>query len=182
VGTASVHFHNKFSNSHDFHYFLFYPEEHLFEREQAAVHFLEVEYTAAVKSLPHSKQLAFSRDVINPQDGHILCVPYSAIRGLSLRIQWSSRGASRTISRPKEILVALINATLLGESCHTGWADHNSLKSQRVGELQMDWLRSEDLKEEKNVTAPILIIAVDALCHCQVGARRTIARHASSGC
>jgi hypothetical protein len=27
------------------------------------------------------------------------------------------------------------------------------------GELQMDWLRSEDLKEEKNVTAPIVIIA-----------------------
>jgi hypothetical protein len=25
--------------------------------------------------------------------------------------------------------------------------------------LQMDWLRSEDLKEEKNVTAPIVIIA-----------------------
>jgi hypothetical protein len=28
-----------------------------------------------------------------------------------------------------------------------------------VGELQMDWLRSEDLKEEKNVTAPTSIIA-----------------------
>jgi hypothetical protein len=31
-------------------------------------------------------------------------------------------------------------------------------------ELQMDWLRSEDLKEEKNVTTPIIIIAVKALC------------------
>ena len=30
----------------------------------------------------------------------------------------------------------------------------------KVGELQMDWLRSEDLKEEKNVTAPVIIIAV----------------------
>ena len=29
-----------------------------------------------------------------------------------------------------------------------------------MGELQIDWLRSEDLKEEKNVTAPVLIIAV----------------------
>jgi hypothetical protein len=29
-----------------------------------------------------------------------------------------------------------------------------------VGELQMDWLRSEDLKEEKDVTAPGIIIAV----------------------
>jgi len=28
----------------------------------------------------------------------------------------------------------------------------------------MDWLRSEDLKEEKNVTAPRVIIAVHALC------------------
>jgi len=34
----------------------------------------------------------------------------------------------------------------------------------------MDWLRSEDLKEEKNVTAPMVIIAVEepiALCRCQ---------------
>jgi hypothetical protein len=30
----------------------------------------------------------------------------------------------------------------------------------------MDWRRSEDLKEEKNVTAPIAIIAVHALCRC----------------
>jgi hypothetical protein len=28
-----------------------------------------------------------------------------------------------------------------------------------VGELQMDWLRSEDLKEEEDVTAPIAIVA-----------------------
>jgi hypothetical protein len=40
---------------------------------QASVYFFEVEYTTAVKGLPHSKQLAFNRDVINPQDGHILC-------------------------------------------------------------------------------------------------------------
>jgi hypothetical protein len=32
-----------------------------------------------------------------------------------------------------------------------------------VGELQMDWLRSEDLKEEEKVTAPIVIIAANAL-------------------
>lgn len=31
----------------------------------------------------------------------------------------------------------------------------------------MDWLRSEDLKEEKNVTAPVVIIAVHALSRCQ---------------
>jgi hypothetical protein len=28
-----------------------------------------------------------------------------------------------------------------------------------VGELQMDWLRSEDLKEEKDVIAPAAIVA-----------------------
>jgi hypothetical protein len=32
-----------------------------------------------------------------------------------------------------------------------------------MGELQMDWLRSEDLKEEKNVTAPTPIIAFYAV-------------------
>jgi hypothetical protein len=30
----------------------------------------------------------------------------------------------------------------------------------KVGELQMDWLRSEDLKEVKVITAPHLTIAV----------------------
>jgi len=39
-----------------------------------------------LKDLPHSKHDAFNRDVINPQDGHILCVPYPAICGFSLRI------------------------------------------------------------------------------------------------
>jgi hypothetical protein len=36
------------------------------------VHFPTLEYTTAVSGLPHSKQDAFSRDVINPHDGHIL--------------------------------------------------------------------------------------------------------------
>jgi hypothetical protein len=35
-------------------------------------------------------------------------------------------------------------------------------KSLRIGELQMDWLRSEDLKEEKNVTTPTVSITVEA--------------------
>jgi hypothetical protein len=33
---------------------------------------------------PHSRQNAFERDVINPQDGHILCDPKPAICGFSL--------------------------------------------------------------------------------------------------
>jgi hypothetical protein len=35
-----------------------------------------------------------------------------------------------------------------------------STEKPKVVELQMDWLRSEDLKEEKNVTAPVVIIGV----------------------
>jgi hypothetical protein len=30
----------------------------------------------------------------------------------------------------------------------------------KVEELQMDWLRSEDLKEEKVITTPVVIIAL----------------------
>jgi hypothetical protein len=36
----------------------------------------------------------------------------------------------------------------------------------------MDWLRSEDLKEEKNVTAPTTVIAYMALRRCQTVAKR----------
>ena len=60
-------------------------------------------------------QHALSRDVINPQEGHILCVPYPAIRGFKWRILWSSRIVSRARSRPTTILVAFIKATLLRE-------------------------------------------------------------------
>jgi hypothetical protein len=73
--------------------------------------------------------------------------------GFSLRIQVSSRIVKITISRPKEILVAVINATLLGEfgfepltdfTYHRDqWHGRLSLKSLRMRELQMDWLRSE---------------------------------------
>jgi hypothetical protein len=52
-------------------------------------------------------------------------------------------------------------ATLLGESrTPMGLADCCLAETPKVGELQMSWLRSEDLKEEKNVTAPVAIIAV----------------------
>jgi hypothetical protein len=51
-----------------------------------SAHFLPVEYTTPVRDLPHSIQDSFNRDVINPQNGHMVCVPYPAICGLSLRI------------------------------------------------------------------------------------------------
>jgi hypothetical protein len=128
--------------------------------------------------LPHSKQFAFNRDVINPQDGHILCDPYPVTCGFSLRSQKSSRIVNSTIRRPREILAMPIKATLLGESCiKPNEQTTHSQKSLRVGELQMDWLRSEDLKEAKNVTAPIVIIAVHPHCRCQRVAVRTIGMH-----
>jgi hypothetical protein len=67
--TATVNFHHKFDVLHS----LISLMERLSGTNEAAGHFFEVEYTTAVKGLPHSKQLAFNRDVINPQDGHILC-------------------------------------------------------------------------------------------------------------
>jgi hypothetical protein len=48
---------------------------------------------------------------------------------------------------------------LLGES-QTAWADHSLAEKPKVGGLQMDWLRSEDLKEEKVVTTPLVIVGV----------------------
>ena len=59
----------------------------------------------------------------------------------------------------------------------TGWIDRVLAEKPKMGELQMDWLRSEDLKEEKNVTAPITIIADEgplAIWRWQEVARRTI--------
>ena len=76
-----------------------------------------------------------------------------------------------TISRPKKMLVAFIERPFLGESLPpNGIADHSLAEKPKVrGKLQMDWRRSEDLKEEKNVTAPIVSTAGVALaggmCH-----------------
>jgi hypothetical protein len=76
---------------------------------KAAVHFFEIEHSTVVKGLPHSKQLAFNRDVISPQFGHILCDPDPATCAFTLRIPWSSRIVNSTISRPKKMLVAFIS-------------------------------------------------------------------------
>jgi hypothetical protein len=42
----------------------------------------------------------------------------------------------------------------------TEWTGNSLAEKPKVGELQMDWLRSEDLKEEKVVTTPAAIISV----------------------
>ena len=65
-----------------------------------------------------------------------------------------------TISRPKERLVAFIKRPFWASPAPKAWADRSLAEKPKVGELQMDWLRSADLKEEKNVTAPVTIIAV----------------------
>jgi hypothetical protein len=66
------------------------------------------------------------------------------------------------MSRPKRVLVAFMNAILLGEWCtQMKCTTYLPVEKPKVGELQMDWLRSEDLKEEKSVTASVVIIAVD---------------------
>jgi hypothetical protein len=64
----------------------------------------------------------------------------------------------------------------------TGRAPHSLAEKPKVGELQMDWLRSEDLKEEKNVTAPIVIIAVHALCRLEEAAGVTRCNSPTRSC
>jgi len=66
---------------------------------------------------PHSRQRGLSRDVINPQAGHILCDRNPVVCGFSLPIQRSNRIVSSTISIPREILVTVMEATLRGEFC-----------------------------------------------------------------
>ena len=142
------------------------------------IHLFTVEYTTPTRDLPHSMQRAFNRDVINPQDGHILCVPYpAAIRGFRSRLLRSSRIANSAISKPTNKLVAFIKATLLRDfphcrqecyecerscsSCKIAMESRPlSLKSLRMGKLQMDWLRSEDLKEVKVAIAPLISLAL----------------------
>lgn len=105
TSSASVHFYDKFDV---FHFLNPFCES----AKKATIHFFGVEYIAA-KGLPHSKQFARNRGVINPQDGHILCGRNPVSCGVTLRIQWASRIVSSTINKPKEILVAFIKVTFL---------------------------------------------------------------------
>lgn len=65
----------------------FYCQPKLMDDEHGVAYFLLVECSTGVRGLPHSMHDAFNRDVINPQNGHMVCVPYPAICGLSLRIR-----------------------------------------------------------------------------------------------
>src|SRR5258708_11211622 len=68
---------------------------------------------------PHSRHRGLSRDVINPQDGHILCDRNLVLCAFTLRLRRSSRIANSTISSPKEILVAFIKRPFLASSAMT---------------------------------------------------------------
>lgn len=65
-------------------------------------------YPFETLATPHSRQRAFSSDVITPQDGHIVCDRKRVICGFSLRLQWINGIRNSTISRPTGILVAFM--------------------------------------------------------------------------
>jgi len=112
MSAAAIYFHNKFDIFHSLSLLLFSAEKRFCERPE--IHFSTIWVTlTAVRDLPHSKQHAFNRDVINPQDGHILCDPYPAIFG-SLRVLKNSEIVSNAISRPIEILIGLISVLPFG--------------------------------------------------------------------
>ena len=94
-----------------------------------------------------------------------------------MRIHGSSRIVEITISSPKAILVAFIKSDPSWRVLHRPSQSGKLAEKPKVGKLQMDWLRSEDLKEEKNVTASIVIIPVSTLCRCQdVGRCKVVPR------
>jgi len=76
-----------------------------------------------------------------------------------LRIDRISRIVKITITSPKTILVAFIKSdpswrVLLHQASQarwlwTKWSNPSIAEKPKVGELQMDWLRSEDLKRSK---------------------------------
>jgi hypothetical protein len=72
-------------------------------------------YNFAALTAPHSRQRAF-RDVINPQDEHILCARNPLVCRFSVSLQRSSKMVKSTINTPKEILVAFMRTTLPGNS------------------------------------------------------------------
>ena len=122
ASTATVHFYDKFGL---FHVFVTTPVFSRRKRDRRTVNkaadlFLRPHtYRLKMLATPHSKQRGFSRDVINPQNGHILCDRNPATSGFSLRIQWSSRSVTNPISKAKEILVMFTKRPFLAGSAST---------------------------------------------------------------
>jgi hypothetical protein len=57
--------------------------------------------------------------------------------------------------KPHADVVELIDLVQNRFKAHGSPWVHRSLKTLRCGKIQMDWLRSEDLKEEKGVTTSL---------------------------
>jgi len=62
------------------------------------------------------------------------------------------------MTKPKEIVITFTKRPFVARAAPMGWPDCFLAEKPKMGELQMDWLRSEDLKEEKNVTTSTLSI------------------------
>jgi hypothetical protein len=105
-----------------------------------AIHFMEIEYTT-VRGLPHSMQCAFDRGVISPQDGHILCPDPATSDSVSC-FQRNSRTVNSTISRPQQILPALIKSEPSGRVL-----DRPSESFIRVRHRGVDRLATESLTQ-----------------------------------
>jgi hypothetical protein len=67
--------------------------------------------------------------------------------------------ATTRSSTPTGIPIVFIKRPFFGVLPHQKGEANLLAEKPKARELQMDWLRTEDLKEEKNVTAPIAIIA-----------------------
>jgi hypothetical protein len=57
----------------------------------------------------HSRQRSSNRDVISPQDGHIICDPYKAVFR-TLRVLRNTQIVNSAMSRPTEKLIPLMSA------------------------------------------------------------------------
>lgn len=90
--------------------------EHLLLAVSATASLFLHRHTTALRNWPrHSRQRRFSRDVISPQFGHILCRD-PGTSGFLSRIQRSSRIVNSTISRPRERRLCSSKKTVLGKS------------------------------------------------------------------
>jgi len=70
---------------------------------------------------------------------------------------WASPASTQLVAQSASYIAELIGSPQ--DRCKRTWLDPSLAEKPKVGELQMNWLRSEDLKEEKNVTTPIFIVA-----------------------
>jgi hypothetical protein len=96
--------------------------------------------------LAHPAEQQDSEQRKKQTDKHTICVHKATLLGESGIVRRNAQ-----IARGR---------ALRARSLQKAWADRSLAEKPKMGGLQMDWLRSEDLKEVKVVTAPLLSIAV----------------------